>query len=468
MANNIQKYRKQLGFSQDELAQKLLVSRQTISQWETGQTMPTTDNLIRLKDIFGVSIDDVLGFTAQSDANDTPAATEHYTFNFTQIQIAVLYEQNRKNAVYPILKPAILNVLLAVWMAFNQSWIAVGALVGVLFILALIIIIRIRAVQKTKREAMSRVPSSTYEYEAFKEYFIVKIYRNDELITSAKYYYADIQKISLSGSLLLVTVGSQLYLFNKDELSPSSIFLYLYARQNAQSEEKPLHKTVSVCLVIASIASLFLSIVVVSKFSSGCFSSLLLFWAFLPIPLTSVIAGIVLKRKGYPKYRKNIIVGIIFAVLLAGFGTLGSVQNISGFDNPAAFQHFEELSQIDFPEPKRIINMPYDENNTEITNLDEDLIEPVCITYVHFSQSNKEIEALVKNNSHWQHPPNKELLALLMPIYFEKDIYVCFYNEDENTFNTVPSKPGRYHIYAAVYHPENGLLETDEYYLKYS
>ena len=99
MANNIQKYRKQLGFSQDELAQKLLVSRQTISQWETGQTMPTTDNLIRLKDIFGVSIDDVLGFTAQSDANDTPAATEHYTFNFTQIQIAVLYEQNRKNAV---------------------------------------------------------------------------------------------------------------------------------------------------------------------------------------------------------------------------------------------------------------------------------------------------------------------------------------------------------------------------------
>ena len=49
VGERIQMYRKQLGFSQEELGQKLLVSRQTISLWEKNQTVPTIDNLIRLK-----------------------------------------------------------------------------------------------------------------------------------------------------------------------------------------------------------------------------------------------------------------------------------------------------------------------------------------------------------------------------------------------------------------------------------
>lgn len=57
----IQFYRKKAGLSQEELGQLLLVSRQTISLWETGQTMPTVDNLLRLRDIFGVSVDEMLG-----------------------------------------------------------------------------------------------------------------------------------------------------------------------------------------------------------------------------------------------------------------------------------------------------------------------------------------------------------------------------------------------------------------------
>lgn len=57
---SILKHRKEQGLSQEELAGKLCVSRQTVSLWETDQTLPTVDNLIRLKDIFGVSIDEVL------------------------------------------------------------------------------------------------------------------------------------------------------------------------------------------------------------------------------------------------------------------------------------------------------------------------------------------------------------------------------------------------------------------------
>lgn len=60
IGENIQYYRKKIGLSQENLASLLYVSRQTISLWETGQTMPTIDNLIRLREIFGTSADAIL------------------------------------------------------------------------------------------------------------------------------------------------------------------------------------------------------------------------------------------------------------------------------------------------------------------------------------------------------------------------------------------------------------------------
>ena len=52
VGENIQKLRKKLGLSQEGLAEKLFLTRQTISQWETDQTMPTLDNIKLLKDVF--------------------------------------------------------------------------------------------------------------------------------------------------------------------------------------------------------------------------------------------------------------------------------------------------------------------------------------------------------------------------------------------------------------------------------
>ena len=60
VGENIQKFRKNLGLSQEELGERLHVSRQTVSQWEKDTTVPTIDNLMLLKDIFNVSVDDIL------------------------------------------------------------------------------------------------------------------------------------------------------------------------------------------------------------------------------------------------------------------------------------------------------------------------------------------------------------------------------------------------------------------------
>ena len=58
----IYRLRTQRGLSQDELAEKVFVTRQAVSRWETGETVPGTETLKLLSDFFSVSINTLLGF----------------------------------------------------------------------------------------------------------------------------------------------------------------------------------------------------------------------------------------------------------------------------------------------------------------------------------------------------------------------------------------------------------------------
>ena len=59
-ANRLAELRKKNGLSQEELADKLGLSRQAVSKWERAESSPDTDNLILLAKIYGVSLDDLL------------------------------------------------------------------------------------------------------------------------------------------------------------------------------------------------------------------------------------------------------------------------------------------------------------------------------------------------------------------------------------------------------------------------
>lgn len=54
-----------IGLSQSELADRLGVSRLTVTRWETGAVLPPTDSLLALSDLFGCSIDYLLGRTKE-------------------------------------------------------------------------------------------------------------------------------------------------------------------------------------------------------------------------------------------------------------------------------------------------------------------------------------------------------------------------------------------------------------------
>ena len=51
--------RKEIGFSQEDVAELIGVSRQTISAWESGKSLPTIDNITKLANLFKISIEDL-------------------------------------------------------------------------------------------------------------------------------------------------------------------------------------------------------------------------------------------------------------------------------------------------------------------------------------------------------------------------------------------------------------------------
>ena len=57
LAQQLKSLRTANNMSQDDLAEKLYISRQAISKWETGEATPDLDKLVQLADIFKVSLD---------------------------------------------------------------------------------------------------------------------------------------------------------------------------------------------------------------------------------------------------------------------------------------------------------------------------------------------------------------------------------------------------------------------------
>lgn len=92
--NRLYQLRKQKGFSQEELANRLNVSRQTVSKWEVGDSTPDMEKLIAMSDLFDVSLDKLV-----MGKDDEPATPSSTMSEFTQmLNEKVLTKDNKKKA----------------------------------------------------------------------------------------------------------------------------------------------------------------------------------------------------------------------------------------------------------------------------------------------------------------------------------------------------------------------------------
>ena len=126
--------RKNAGMSQEELAEKLDVSRQAISRWENGSAKPYADHLLQISKLFEVTADYLLNEAYESD-NDLPKVKEqNHILHSNLTLIAIIAQASFLNAaIKPFEASGGMNstellikfvplLVCSIWMAYNLRY----------------------------------------------------------------------------------------------------------------------------------------------------------------------------------------------------------------------------------------------------------------------------------------------------------------------------------------------------------
>ncbi len=124
LSENIKAIRKSKGLSQEELAIKLNVVRQTISKWEQGLSVPDVDMLISLSEVFETPVSTLLGETvAETKVDDLRVISEK--LEVVNLQLAHRKAVRRTAAHWAFISLcAIVTAIFAVLIVLNSPYLA--------------------------------------------------------------------------------------------------------------------------------------------------------------------------------------------------------------------------------------------------------------------------------------------------------------------------------------------------------
>lgn len=332
VGQKIQFYRKRQNMSQEQLGQLLFVSRQTISLWEKDQTLPTIDNLLKLREIFGVSIDELLTDGTEEAISERGKPLESFDVTYREGDIRrVTMGFYRKTMTRMTVVTAALFLFFVIYI-LNQD--GVGEYImgsGFLFSLTLTLM-NYRKLKNMIRLGCRQTMNCTYHYDVYEDNLLQTVSRNGEVISTCKMLFSELQNMRQVGELIVFSYGNQLFALRTAELGEGSRFYWFlrsHLAEKKSSRRDPRLTAVSVILFVLSIASLWIALITNLAISSveAFLQNMWILLCFLPIPLGSLAFGILTKRKGYA-YKKNVVVGIIMAAFLLIYGLLGLLSGV--------------------------------------------------------------------------------------------------------------------------------------------
>ena len=225
VGESIRYYREKQGLSLEELGRKLQVSQQTVALWETDKTLPTVENLLRLREIFGVPVDAIL--TASSiphPAEEPPRETHRFRYSAAELKEvfrALSWKRYWKGMILYTLLMLCLFVLMAV---IDDSGILAGIVFGA-FLPGLILRIRgYLASRKVWESGARRMLGCTYTYELYDWYLILTVHRDGKVRKTMRIDFSDIEQTQELRGFLVLWAEGQMLLVKTDALCPGSVF----------------------------------------------------------------------------------------------------------------------------------------------------------------------------------------------------------------------------------------------------
>ncbi|MDD7542688.1 MAG: helix-turn-helix transcriptional regulator, partial [Peptoniphilaceae bacterium] len=142
LADKIIELRKKNNWSQEELASKLGVSRQAISKWESAQSIPDLERILKMSELFGVSTDTLIKDEVElSSASFNETADSDNTLRILTLEEANGYLALKEKGTKPIAFGVMLCVLAMIPLILSENFVKkaiaepVSVIVAFLFVL---------------------------------------------------------------------------------------------------------------------------------------------------------------------------------------------------------------------------------------------------------------------------------------------------------------------------------------------
>lgn len=332
IGEKIYELRKLKGLSQEELAEKLNVSRQSVSLWETNQTVPQIDYLMELSKIFNVSLDELCG-NGNIEKTEQPSETViepiyETTFEFTKDKISeIIIAVQRFPRIVLLIST---NLMFICFMIIFK-----GMFPAVLFFDILTNIILVTYFLRTNKNTIKELTElNTQSLISFYEHNFIINSKSTRREARYDVLYTDITNLYITDNLVIVYFNKRYVAVDKNSLGEFSDVIMNKLTSNAKKvinsstvNSKSI-KTCSIILFILSIVSIFLGAIIMSILSSTgkysfCSNSYVFYsWVFYIVavlPLGSLVFGLIFNRRH--KCKKNIIIGIIMTTLLCFYGS---------------------------------------------------------------------------------------------------------------------------------------------------
>lgn len=229
VGKKIENYRKQLKLSQEELGNKLFVSRQTVSQWENDQTSPTVDNFLRLCDVFGISMNDFFEEKV-SDLDKAPEFSEHYKWKYSEDDLNAAFRVMAKKDTVVSLTILICEFFISVVSLIIKAYVGFS-IVWAFMIWRIITMLSNRISYKNScNRAKKNMINNVYHIGVDESSVVISVYDESEKIISLdRIYPIGVEKSWQTDDLFVLQYKNRRYILKKNEL-PRDSRLYTLLR----------------------------------------------------------------------------------------------------------------------------------------------------------------------------------------------------------------------------------------------
>ena len=261
-SENLKTLRKIKNISQEELAERLEVSRQAISKWESGECYPETEKLIKLSELFNYDIDELLNQSITINEDTEKKEYECIYKKFTKgVTLGII-----------LILIGVTLLLIALGINTNKKFITFGIIILLLFITTAVPLFIINGINmesfKTKNKTLLNFYTEE-EIEKFNKKFAIRIALGVSIILIgimfllASYIIYDTESIMPAAIFMIfITISVPIFVYNGIQKSKYEIELYNKINNKEQTEANELLGKISgVIMILATITFFILSFI---------------------------------------------------------------------------------------------------------------------------------------------------------------------------------------------------------------